>query len=135
MMLPAGAEVARQAWSNTLLGLLSTIPQLMGKLSLICSREQYDLNGGFDDSTQGALCEKRSRNGQAGAHFQTMVAIQMRGEKGPELTGGTEAGTVNGDQQDAAQDGQRRGWAGSGVAGGGDILHLDMSESFEQDDF
>lgn len=61
MMPPAGAEVTWQAWSKTLLGLLSRLPQLMGKLSLICSREQYDLKGGFDDSTQGTLCGKQSR--------------------------------------------------------------------------
>lgn len=82
------------------------------------------------------LCARNEAgNGQAGAHYQNMVVVQTRGEKGPELTGETEAGMVNGDQQDTAQDGQRRRWAGSGVAGGGDILHLDMSESFEQDDF
>ena len=49
-------------------------------------------------------------NGQAGVHYQTMVAIQMRGEKGQELTGEAEVGTVNGDGLDTAQDGQDLGW-------------------------
>ena len=34
----------------------------------------------------------------------------MRGEKGQELTGEAEVGTVNGDGLDTAQDGQDLGW-------------------------
>lgn len=59
-----------------------------------------------------------------------MAAIQSRGEKGQELTGGAKAGTVNGDRQDRAQNGQGRGWAGSEVGCAADILHLDVNKQF-----
>ena len=58
-------------------GLLSRIPQLVGKLSLICIREQHDLREDLVTLFREFCVGHKARNGQAGAHYESMVAFQM----------------------------------------------------------
>ena len=72
-MCPNGAKVP----TKTPQGLVSRIPQLVGKLSLICIREQHDLREDLVTLFRELCVGHKAQNGQAGAHYESMVAFQM----------------------------------------------------------
>ena len=49
----------------------------MVKLSLICIREQHDLREDLVTLFRELCVGHKARNGQAGAHYESMVAFQM----------------------------------------------------------
>ena len=69
----------------------------------------------------------KAGNGQAGAYGQTTAASQVREGPGVDRRGGGRNGGWGLAGHSTARRLQGRVWAGSGVAGGGDILSLDMS--------
>ena len=64
----------------------------MGRLSLICIREQYDMREDLVTLHKELCLGYKVGNGQARAHYETIANIHMRHEKGLELTGVVEAG-------------------------------------------